>query len=414
MVMGEYALPPTVIRVVRPDSMITYVSGKAAGDQGDCAAGKEMKIARNFWFTPFAGLWLITLVLLRAEPVFSVPEHSHRVMDAEGVMVDVPLPFRTVGSSDFLETTHAPEVLVTAGDARDRTRFATGLMAQIYPQVLVNDALWNCPSNPEMLLAQDHGATYFSRFSAVNLRRLGLPVLARNWQPKNRDEMIFTVVRVENNAMDTSERGEAFIRGYQQAYADLIKDLHPETLISRKRVLTMASAAKNWNFLWVAPGGKESHFDDDRIGVVNAAERFENIGRGQDAERVLAMDPDILFVLGDTVDTFLHDPRWQGLKAVRNNSVYNGLRTLRGSGEMLSGLDYRPLWARWVAEIAYPERLPPRLRGLVRDHYQKAYSYSLSDEILDNLLHIEENRNAAGYGRFMRTPAEIIEAGTSR
>jgi len=373
-----------------------------------------MNIFHSFWLISFAGLFLIALVLLRPDPVFPVPEHSHRVADAEGVMVDVPLPFRTVGSSDFLETTHAPEVLVKAGGTRDRERFATGLMSHIYPDVLKNDALWNYSSDPETLLTEDNGVTYFSWFSAVNLRRLGLPILARSWQPKNRDDLIFTVLRVENKAMGEPERGEAFIRDYQQAFTDLLAELNPETLENRKHTLTLFSASRDWNRIGVVSDSAWTRFDDDRLGLVNAAAPFANKGRGQDAERILAMNPDILFVFGDTPDEFQGDPRWRGLKAVRDNRVYNCLRTLRGSGEGLFGLDYRPLWARWMAEIAYPERLEPRLRSLVRAHYQKAYSYSLSDEELDNLLHINENSNAAGYERFLKAPAEIKQSENGR
>ena len=337
-------------------------------------------------------------------PVFPPPPQSRVVTDAEGVKVTIPIPFRAVvryGGTSFLETTHAPETLVKAGgNARDRDRFASGLIARIYPEVLNNDALWNYPLELETLLAEDRGAAYFHS-PPDQLRRVGLPAPTLSFHPANRDEMIFSATRIEAAAMGREERGEAFLADYRQAYADLKQELQPETLANIPRVIGMGSSLRDWNFLFVSTA-KESRFDDQRIGVVNASEGFEDMGRQQDAERILAMNPEMIFLFGESVKDFLHDPRWQGMKAVQDNHVYEGPRSLRGSLEPLYGLDFRPIWARWQAELAHPDRLAPKLRELLRAHFVKAYGYTFSEDEMESLLRIAENKDSAGYARFLQ------------
>jgi ABC-type Fe3+-hydroxamate transport system substrate-binding protein len=364
---------------------------------------KAMHVRGFFWLAPFLFLGLVALAPSRAPPV-PAPARSHFVTDAEGVEVAVPLPFRAVagyGGSDFLETTRAPETLLKAGGPRDRARFASGLMSRIYPRALKDDNLWNCPFDLETLLAYDNGATYFSWGPADALRRIGLPTLARGWNSANRDEQVFSAVRVEAAAMGQPERGEAFINTYMEAYADLHDALQPETLADLPRVLTMGSSVRDWSNIW-AGREKDSRFDDQRVGVKNATEGLEDSGRQQDTERILAMNPDLILLYGESVQDFLHDPRWQGLKAVKGIRVYQALRTLRRSLETLYGLDYRPLWARWEAEIAHPDRLQPKVRRLVRDHYVQAYGYHLCDDEIDDLLRVDESKDSAGYARFMK------------
>jgi ABC-type Fe3+-hydroxamate transport system substrate-binding protein len=365
-----------------------------------------------FWLIPFISVAFVAAATLRTPPVFPAPAQSHMVVDAEGVNVAVPFPFRAIvgyGGSDFLETTRAPETLLKAGSFHDRDFwFASGIMSRIYPQVLKDDNLWNSPPDLESLLAQDIGATYFFGGPlATSMRRIGLAVITRGWRPKNRDEMIFTATRLENAALGDQDRGEAFIAGYQQAFARLEQDLQPQTLTNRPRVLTMGGSARDWSNLYIF-GVKASQFDgvDERVGVQNASEGYEASGRQQDVERILAMNPDIIFLLGESAHEFLQDPRWRGLKAVRTNRVYNGLRSLRGSFEPLYGIDFRPLWARWQAEIAHSDRVEPRVRELLRDRFVKAYGYRLSDDEIDNLLRTEENKDSSGYARFTANAGE--------
>ncbi len=135
-------------------------------------------------------------------------------------------------------------------------------------------------------------------------------------------------------------------------------------------------------------------------GVVNAA---GPVPQNPDVERILVMDPDMIFLMGhgQSPQEFAADPRWRGLKAVVDNRVYRMPGDPHGGGG-LAGLHFQPLWVRWMAEIAHPDRLQPRLREVLRERFESEFGYRLSDEQIDQFLHIDENIGAAGYARFTK------------
>ena len=73
----------------------------------------------------------------------------------------------------------------------------------------------------------------------------------------------------------------------------------------------------------------------------------------------------------------------------------------RGGGG-LAGLHFQPLWVRWMAEIAHPDRSQPRLRGVLRERFESEFGYRLGDEQIDQFLHIDENIDSVGYARFTK------------
>ncbi len=83
----------------------------------------------------------------------------------------------------------------------------------------------------------------------------------------------------------------------------------------------------------------------------------------------------------------MNDPRRQGLKAVRDRRVYKWEQ---------GNLTVRPAEIRWLAEIAHPDRLQPRVRQLMRDRVREEFGYSLSDDQIDQMLHVDENSDSAG------------------
>ncbi len=358
--------------------------------------GARTSLKELIWLAPLTFLGLISLALMRSWPMFPAPAQSRMITDAQGEKVAVPLPFRTISGNDFLEVTHAPETLFKFGNSRDRIKFATMMMSRFYPDVLRNDALWDCPPDNESLLYRSDGLTFISAQGPALFQRLGLPYVNVFADTANADEHIFAVVRTINAALGHEEQGEAFIADYQQTYEDLKRELQPETLTSLPRVLPMGSSSKNWSYLWIF-GPDRTDSNDKTVGVRNAAAGFENTGRQQEAERILAMDPDIIF--SGPVEDFIHDPRWQGLKAVLNKHVYGGGSGFR-PGLPTWNLDSRPLGARFEAELVHPDRLQPKIRELTRAHFLKAYGYRLSDAEIDTMLGIEEQKNLPGFARF--------------
>ncbi|MDR1084502.1 MAG: hypothetical protein LBP22_06480 [Deltaproteobacteria bacterium] len=315
-------------------------------------------------------------------------------------MVAVPQPFRGVVSGpylyfDFLQKTHAPEMLAKIGGPKNRPRYGGGeLILWFYPMLVRDETVWDFPADLESVLAHDRGYVHFYQFDR-DLKRFGLYVVTCHQRTMitDLDDSIFSQTLCLNDLIDKPEQGLDFVADYRLIIAALQEELQLETPTRGPRVLTLVSPHDDWTRLW---GGHEL---DVRLGFRDAAGGFKALGRGSEAERILAMDPDLIILYVGDAPHFMQDPRWQGLKAVREKKVYGSIGRLH---HYSFDLDTVPLWLRWLAELAYPDRLEPKLRTIIRDHYVKKYGYRFKEDELDWLLHIEENRISVNYGRFER------------
>ncbi len=354
-----------------------------------------MFLRELFWLGPFVLLGCVSLVLTRPAPVFPPPAHSRLVSDANGAEVAIPLPFGGVVGlvSDWLQKTHAPEAVLEAGRPRDRAGFADSTLGRIFPQLARNESLWHVDAGTmESVLAHDHGGVYFSG----GVRRFGLPEIDvwRKGPIGSVDDVVTTLIRVMNAVAGQPGRSEHLINDYRQEFDALHADLQPETLTRLPRIAGIVCADDDWSHVWARGGG------DSLVGAVDAAEGLQALGRQDDSERILAMDPDLIVLAVGTAREFMRDPRWQGLKAVQARRVYQNVTPLRG---YTFDSDNAALGERWLAELVHPERLQPKLRGLLREHYVKSYGYRLTDAEIDDLLRVEPNLASSGYARFTRS-----------
>lgn len=392
--------------------------------------------SREFaWIAPFVCVGLIALGLMRPKPAARPLANSRTVVDAEGTPVQIAMPYRgtalawCVGVTGYLEATRAPESLLNIWGL-NRFWFAHEVIGWIYPQVLRNDSFWNAKAasrsrgaNPEIetLFAFDPGAYLGSTWGSTPLlRRVGLPALYLdgNRNTKNHDEGSYLAARVESALIGHPERGEALIASYRRSFADLKQELRPETLPSRPRVLVMGSSAIDKSRMHILTVSSAYQIYLPPAGVDNAS--AGHVGLRLDAERVLAIDPDIIFLMGRSdgraqgymteqgPQEFMSDPRWRDLKAVREKRVYRMPGTYPG---ILAGLIFQPLWVRWMAEIAHPDRMQPRMRQVLRDRIMNEFGYRLSDDQIDEQLHLDENKGQPGYERFARNIPTNIDLG---
>lgn len=382
---------------------------------------KGSHIRELSWLIPFACIGLMALSLLRPLPEFSAPAQGRIVVDAGGVPVHIALPFKgtvlTWGGlvREYLHDTRAPETLLNAGGA-GRREFLKEVIGWIYPRLAKRESVWDAGvagsygraanSEVESLMALDAGA--YLGMKGINnspvslLRRIGLPTLHSITHPRSEDERFFTQARVETAVIGHPERGEELIANYCRAFAELERELQPTTLTMRPRVLLFGGSRRDWRVLYVRDHHHSHQIYVIRAGLENAAYEYE--ARRPDAERILAMEPDMIFLMErsrdpETVQEFMGDPRWRGLKAVHEKRVYRMPGT---SSADLAIMQYRPLWTRWMAEIGHPERMRPRLRQMLRESFVREFGYRLTDDQIDVLLRIDENKDSAGYERFTR------------
>ena len=201
------------------------------------------------------------------------------------------------------------------------------------------------------------------------------------------ESYLFPGLRSLSALIGNPEIAEPRIDSYCQAVIDLQQELQPATLARRLRVSALGEDRGNLS----------------RAGVVDAEWDFNALG--DDEERLLALDPDIIFITGLVASPreFMRDPRRQGLKAVLERRVYK-----RFGGSIVT----KPIAMRWIAEIAYPERLQPKVRQQLRDRILDAFGYRLSEDQIDRMLNVNENSSSAGAERFTRGYRQANEEGT--
>ena len=397
---------------------------------------KALPVLEWIRFAPFLCVGLTALGLLRRPPRFPVPARGRVVVDGEGVPVQIQSPFRGIvltwgawGVGGYLQNTRGPRTVLNAGGPQARKWFGEhDLMSKVFPQVLSDDHYWDpangdwaqrAKSELEGLMRYDAGA-YLGNGGNLGmvplLRQAGLPGVSLTWTHKdpnkNWDDACYSAARVETALIGQPQLGEALIARYKQAFADIQAELRPETLPHQPRVLMMGSSWKDRGYFYLKSVKNSYQIYFPPAGILNASSGLT--GDRQDGERILAMDPDMIFLTGsrhsawptENPQAFLNDPRWQGLKAVRERRVY---RVPGGGG--LGGLILQPVYDRWMAELAHPGRMKPRVRQLLRDRFITEFNYHLSDDQIDEILNVDENRGLPEANRFEHRPQAQMKKG---
>jgi hypothetical protein len=359
----------------------------------------------------------MALALLRPLPRFPIPAHSRTVADAAGTPVRIPLPFRGTVLAwashppSYLAVTRAPETLLVAGGRRyisTREAFARSELSWIYPQVLKQDKFWDLRGKLashgqyaaiENILAYDQGAAYLGMQGGPMplMRTVGLSALYTDAGATGVDEANFSAARVLSALAGEPERGEVLIARFHQIHADLERELQSARIDHKLRVAYIGSSKKDRRFVQVMSGRGDT--DSPRAGLQNVADQYYAATKRSDAERVLATDSDIVFLIGETPQEFMEDSRWVGLKAVRERRVYGW----PGFGSDPAYILFGPLWTRWKAENVYPDRLQLKLRQMFRDLFLREFNYPVTEEQIDSYFHLDKNQHSAGYERFARS-----------
>lgn len=369
-----------------------------------------------YWILPFICVGLMLMSLSRPLPVFLPPAGGRIVVDAKGQQVVIPPNFKGVvplaWMADFLQKTHAPEMLVNAGSPEGQNVFAynhwqRSLMDWVFPRVLRDDSLWDFPNDLESILAYDQeGYVYLngffwlgqSRFDDIH-QRFGLTSVSLqppSYDDVTNDEVIAMRTRIMNDIIGQKEKAEIYLADYKRDIAELITELDIQTLGHRPLVLAIGSDPDDWIHL----DAGDRH--DPRLGLPAVMKGKRALGREQDVERILFANPDIIL---SHPASFTVDPRWRGLKAVREKRVYGGTRF----SPYQYDLNFQPLGLRHFAELVYPERLKPKLRIMMREKFEN-YGYRLKDYEIDWLLNLEANGDSVGYLARFGPPSQMDDS----
>ena len=153
-----------------------------------------------------------------------------------------------------------------------------------------------------------------------------------------------------------------------------------------------------WNGNW-----KDFNEAVKKIGGKNIAESIKHFYNGaMSVEEIIKMNPKVIFIAGYYNNPLMpldiyKNPALQSINAVKNKRVYRmpmGMSRLDGPVES-------PILMEWMARLLHPDIQPNyNLRNEIRQTYQTVYGYTMSDEEIDKMLHIDENKNSAHYKIF--------------
>ncbi len=321
-------------------------------------------------------------------------ETARTVIDARGKAVELQLPYRGsviysgIAMPDYLLVTQSPETLLDTFSFGG-TRTSHSLLPKIYPQLSkVPVLVFERAQSIETMLLQKPSAVFTWTFETSQLERFGLPALGLK-TASEADALKRTAIYAD--ALGKTQRGQDVVQSYGERFQALAAELRPEQITNKKRVLMLnrnggiISTPNGHSMVWRRAGLREAYPFPAMRGTVNF-------------ETVLNIDPDILLLSGNlTPQEILSQPEWRLLRAVRNNSMYALLPGIAGQAWNIVDL---PFYARWLAELAYPERLPSSLRCLMRETYRDELDYEASDADLDEALGMEQNEGSRGYKAF--------------
>jgi iron complex transport system substrate-binding protein len=174
---------------------------------------------------------------------------------------------------------------------------------------------------------------------------------------------------------------------------NIVTDQRPRALYFRSAQVAMRPAgAATYQDFWIKLAGGQNV----------AATQFKGLRANVNTEQIIKWNPELIFLGafdGATPEKFMAISELQGVAAIRSKRVYKmphgGYRWDPGSHESF-------LTWQWAAMLIQPDIFRFDLRREMREGYRFLYNYDLTDDEIDEILHMKLNQRSAGYDRFKR------------
>ncbi|MDR2031839.1 MAG: ABC transporter substrate-binding protein [Azoarcus sp.] len=215
--------------------------------------------------------------------------------------------------------------------------------------------------------------------SAASIEAAGIPVFTLRYATPDEFK---TAARLLGNALgaDEARRAEAFISYYDDNLRRVAQGLRGLPENQRPRVY-YASVSP------LLTEGRESMIDAwiRTSGGINVAAPHLAGSATVHLEDVLAWNPDIIIAISRrTRNAILSDPRWQSIRAVREQRVFVNPGGVNAWCTRAAESALQPLWA---AKTLHPSRFADiDLAAETRRFYRLFYNYALSDAEVANIL----------------------------
>jgi iron complex transport system substrate-binding protein len=365
-----------------------------------------MSLRSGWWFSLlYAAIGAAGLTLSLASPtLLQVSTSKTALRDMSGRSLSVQPPAQSVVTlgpvlADYITIDGGADHIVAT--ARPNLNNSHELIwAQLHnsPWRLPLTGMTVDPGDPEIYLKLQPDAVFSWAHLSGALRQVGLSSLIEirfsSGDMKATKEKLRLIGKVAGN----SDHTEQLIEQWSQQIKEIrqqIADAHPTVM----RVAVLNGRKDAW---WVA-GGKGFYLNGNLAlaGARNAAEGQAAEKSSNDTlESLIQLDPDVILLNTEPTEGAPRDLYsalgYDVLRAVRERRVYVMPRM-----EGCELVDI-PVQLEWMAEIFHPEVTHPALVSLARTAFHRTYDYELSDNQIDSILRMSENRGSAGYARFER------------
>lgn len=356
------------------------------------------------WITFAACTAALVQALLKPLPVRQREPGAQVVRDMSGSLVPLPKNIECIelgwgaDLGDYLLATDKPGLLHLVWPVL-KLHLQDRLLGDVYPKLARDPGIWAAPMDggPGSL-----GWEAFLKRHDPRCVLLGWPQLAeqarsmgmtyvstrQQWDEASRYQQI----RLFGRLTGTEDRAGHIIERRRMLAQRLDEDLPPRS--SQSAITVMPSGMEGALASYFGPG---QHLERDLM-IQRAHAAYVNPQRSIDnVEKIIALDPDMVLVMDHvkpnsrrlTPDEFVVHPVWHVLRAAKARQVYYWRWE-------------NPLPSRWLAELAYPDRLDRSLRDQVAWLVAAEYGYQLDEPQLDRLIGQDRNRSMSGTGRFER------------
>jgi iron complex transport system substrate-binding protein len=286
------------------------------------------------------------------------------------------------------------------------------LLYAVAPEMLVSRSLWMTEGTKKYLKSSYLQLPYMDG-SVEEIVRLKPDIIISsfNINPKTRDEADKlskkTGIPVFMVEMDMSKYEQTFnvlgellnhkaqtdrMTGFLHTYVDSIAIKAKQIPANQRVRVYYAEGGRGLN---TDPSGSFHSQILDVVGAVNVAEVGIVPGQGMSAvsmEQLLLWNPDVVLVWTGmsssmtTMHYIRNDNLWAGMRAVKNNKVY------QIPYQPFGWFDRPPATNRimgeiWAAQLLYPDRYHFNLKEITREYFDIFYHYTLTDDELAEVLH---------------------------
>lgn len=224
--------------------------------------------------------------------------------------------------------------------------------------------------------------TAFNESEVAKLDKFGLPYVVIDY--KSMEEQMNSILLI-GKVLGEQEKANEYLEYYKKVVSDTAEIA---ARIPQKEITTLYHSVNEATRTDI----RESLPADwlNTVGVINVSvdQKLRDIDNANYAtlEQIYLWDPDFIIANEAGVpDYIINNEQWKGLRAVRENRVYqipNGISRWGHPGSIET-----PLAILWTSQLVYPDYFAHiNMIDETKEYYSRFFNISLSDEEVNNIL----------------------------